>query len=212
MWTPWQRDEGPAAAQAQGGCVRPQWEHTCAGMRFWGTAWIWLLKSLWMGDARLLVSSLLAALSLEILFIGYRVEQNNCCNHSLCVCVCPRLQMFLRVDLPWCICSHVHCVCSHVLFWVKVCVWSHLLLSLTCAQTMTPNELGKKNAKSLLLNSSTMTLLWSCSAGAIDEQVAVWIICFWFGWEHSEHCVILKTLPNCCHLDSSSHGIFSRNA
>ncbi len=48
----------------------------------------WLLRALWMGDACLLVSSLLAALSLDILFIGYREEQNNCCNHSLCVCVC----------------------------------------------------------------------------------------------------------------------------
>ncbi len=69
----------------------------CAGTRVWGTAWI---RALWMGDARLLVSSLLAALSLDILFIGYREEQNNCCNHSLCVCVCSHLQMFLRVDLP----------------------------------------------------------------------------------------------------------------
>lgn len=69
---------------------------------------------------------------------------------SVRVCVCPRLQMFLRVDLPWCICSHVHCVCSHVLFWVDVCVWSHLLLSLTCAQTMTPNELGEKCEEALI--------------------------------------------------------------
>ncbi len=70
--------------------------------------------------------------------------------HSVCVCVCPRLQMFLRVDLPWCICSHVHCVYSHVLFWVDVCVWSHLLLSLTCMQKITPNELGGKCEEALI--------------------------------------------------------------
>lgn len=167
----------------------------------------WLLRALWMGDARLLVPSLLAALSLEILFIGYRVEQNNCCNHSLCVCMC--------VCVCRCFLGHGVSVATCIVFVAMccfewICVWSHLLLSLACAQTMTPWTGGKMWRDSL--NSSTMTILWSCSAYAIDEQVAVWIICFWFSRKHSEHCVILKTQPNCRHLDSNSHGTFSRSA
>lgn len=51
--------------------------------------------------------------------------------HPLCVCLCPRLQMFLSVDSLWC--GHVHCVCSHVLFSVCVCVISFSVRSDMCA-------------------------------------------------------------------------------
>lgn len=42
-------------------------------------------RSLWTSDTRLLVSSLLAPMSVEIFFIGNRVEQNNCCDYPVCV-------------------------------------------------------------------------------------------------------------------------------
>lgn len=74
---------------AQGGCVCPQWERTCAGTRVWGTAWILAFEG-FMDGRRTLTCVITSGCSEpgDLIYWLQGGTEQLLQSFTLCVCMC----------------------------------------------------------------------------------------------------------------------------